>query len=297
MTFIEIIQKVQPIILVVFVYATMIYLGLSMTVKQIWQQAKRLKPVITAVVLNIVITPLLASLVGQLFALAAPAFTAVVLINLFGGAPAGPKNVDLADGDRPLSISVVIVVSLAVLIIVPFSSKLFFSDIQGGAGLILRNLITLILIPLSIGLLVRAFLPKVIKPLQRIESILSNIFMILVILTFIIPNFSAIISVGIKPILVYIVIILLSFGVSFALTFGSMAERKTVSLITITKNFGIALSLAPATFTDMDLIPYIMCYIVLLLLISLPLSLLLKRLHGKKQPANQPQDAPATVSK
>lgn len=284
----DVLVTLQPIFVIIFVYATMIYMGFSMTLKDIGNQFKHPRPIIMAIILNIVISPLLALGFGTLLGLSGGMLTSIVLINLFAGAPAGPKNVDLAHGDRTLAVATVFALSLAVLVVVPFTSQLFFQDVTVNPVQILLNLIILILIPLSIGLVIRAKLPKVAKKLAPLEMKLSNIFMILVLIVYLIPNISNIVAAGWQMVGASALIILVTFGVSWLLTFGSASERKTVSLITITKNFGVALSMSSlAAFSSMNLTPDLMTYVIMLLVISLPLSLLLRKVGGKKQLPDQ----------
>ena len=295
----EFITALQPYVLAVFVYSTMIYLGLGMTLGQIGATFKRWKLILIALGLNLILSPLLALAVGTVFGLASGALSAAILINLFCGSPGGAKNADLAGGEPTLAVALVAILSVAAIVVVPFTSRLLLPGIQVNPLQILVDLIVLLLVPISVGMVVRKLLPNIVKPVGKVAAVISNIFMVLVILCFLVPNIQNIVAAGIVNLLVFLLIIALSFGLSYLLTFGTVSERKTVSLVSITKNFGVAMSLAPVAFADEDIMPYVMTYVVVLLVFSLPCSLLLRKLKDKKAAAAQtpPEGVYNTIGK
>ncbi len=295
----EFITALQPYVLAVFVYSTMIYLGLGMTLGQIGATFKRWKLILIALGLNLIVSPLLALAVGTVFGLASGALSAAILINLFCGSPGGAKNADLAGGEPTLAVALVAILSVAAIVVVPFTSRLLLPGIQVNPLQILVDLIVLLLVPISVGMVVRKLLPKIVKPVGKVAALLSNIFMVLVILCFLVPNIQNIVAAGVVNLLVFLLIIALSFGLSYLLTLGTVSERKTVSLVSITKNFGVAMSLAPVAFADENIMPYVMTYVVVLLVFSLPCSLLLRKLKDKKAAAVQtpPEAVNNTIGK
>ncbi|WNY24779.1 bile acid:sodium symporter family protein [Methanolapillus millepedarum] len=273
---------VQPYLLILFVYATMIEMGTTMTIHDIFKSFKMPKVLISALVINLVLSPIIAVLITQIFqtqlgaTYQAVALTAI-LINLIAGAPAGPKNVQLAHGDEPMSIALLAVLSIAVVFIVPFSSHIFLpGDVEINSASIIVNLVILVLIPMSIGLILHSAKPAWADKVRKPLSILSNLGLVGVIISYLVPNINNIIEVGLLAGLVFLLILFLNFLSGF-LTIGNKLEKKTVSMITIAKNFGVALSLSASVFASYNLTPYLMTYVVIILVFTIPAALLMKK--------------------
>lgn len=278
----------QPVCLVIFVYATMIGVGLTTTLGQIFGSFKKPRPIILALVFNMVLAPLVALLIAKLFSgslgdIAQNVLIAAVLINLFAGAPVGMKNVQIAKADNVLAIALLGVLSIAVVIITPFTAKLFLpGEVNVPIVNILLTLVVLVIIPLGIGLLIRAKKADFVKKLGRPLSLISTIFMVAVMILYLIPNISSILKAGWFVLLVFLIIFAINFVISYFFTFGTTMEKKTVSIISMCKNFGVALSVAGTAFASYDLVPLLMTYAILLLIGGLPIALLLRHVGVKK---------------
>ncbi len=276
----------QPICLVIFVYATMVGVGLTTTLGQIAASFKHPRPIILALVFNMVAAPLIASIVANLMAdslgeAAQTVIIAAVLINLFAGAPVGIKNVQIAGGDNVLGIALLGVLSLAVVIVTPFTASLFLpGDVTVPVVNILLTLVVLVIIPLGIGLLIRAKKPAWIKKMAHPLGEVSTIFMVAVMVLFLLPNIPSILKSGWYVFFIFFIIFVLNFVVSYFCTYGPVIEKKTVSMISMCKNFGVALSVAGTAFASYGLTPLLMTYAIILLVGGLPIALVLKHFGG-----------------
>ncbi|WNY27084.1 bile acid:sodium symporter family protein [Methanolapillus ohkumae] len=277
--------SVQPYLLILFIYATMIEMGTTMTLQDISKSFKMPKVLLSALVINLVLSPLFAVAITQIFQTSlgevypAVALTAI-LINLIAGASGGPKNVQLAHGDEPMSIALLAVLSIAVVFIVPFTSHIFLpGDVQIDSISIIANLIVLVLIPMGLGLLLRGTKPAWADKLKKPLLVLSNLGLVGVILSYLVPNISNIIDVGLFVAFIFFLILLLNFLAGF-LTLGNKLEKKTVSMVTIAKNFGVTLSLSATFFASYNLTPYLMTYIVIILIFALPVAILMRKYGG-----------------
>ncbi len=276
----------QPICLVIFVYATMVGVGMTTTMGQIFSAFKHPRPLILALIFNMVAAPLIASIVANLMAgsigdSAQTVIIAAVLINLFAGAPAGIKNVQIAGGDNVLGVALLGVLSLAVVLVTPFTASLFLpGDVSVPIINILLTLVVLVIIPLGIGLLIRTKKPGWVKKIGHPLGEISTIFMIAVMLLFLVPNIPSIIQSGWYVLFIFLIIFALNFIVSYFCTFGPVIEKKTVSMVSMCKNFGVALSVAGTAFASYNLTPMLMTYAIILLIGGLPVALILKHFGG-----------------
>ncbi|MBC2176722.1 hypothetical protein HCB27_08850 [Listeria booriae] len=286
----QILVAVQPYVLLIFVYATMIAIGFTITIKQLVVSFKRPLPLILCLLFNIIVAPLIASLVtnglAASFGSKAEATTiiiAAVLINLFAGAPAGMKNVQLGGGDGASAVAMLTLLSIAVVIFTPFTAPLFLpGDVTIPVGKIVWTLIILVVIPLGIGLTLNSVKPNIAKKALKSVNEISSISMILVLVCFMLPNLQSVFDTGLYALSVFGIIVLANFFITYFCTVGTIQDKKTVSLLSMSKNFGVALSVATAAFASYDIIPAMMTYAIVMMIACIPVALILKHVTGEK---------------
>ncbi|CAM4242160.1 bile acid:sodium symporter family protein [Listeria booriae] len=282
----QVLVSMQPYVLLVFVYATMIAVGFTTTTKQLGVAFRRPIPMILCVIFNILVAPLIAALVtnGLADSLGGKAeattiIIAAVLINLFAGAPAGMKNVQLGGGNGANAVAMLVVLSMAVVICTPFTAPLFLpGDVTIPVSKIVWTLIILVVIPLGIGLALNSWKPTFTKKALKSINETSSISMILVLICFMLPNLQSVFDTGFYVVCIFVLIVFANFGITYFGTIGTIQDKKTVSLLSMSKNFGVALSVATAAFASYDIIPAMMTYAIVMMLACLPISLFLKHI-------------------
>jgi predicted Na+-dependent transporter len=143
--------------IVISVGATVLSLGMTFTVGQLLAPLRRIGLVVAMIVLNAVVIPAVAWGVAKGFPITDAYVDGLVLATLGAGSAAGIKAAQLANkADLPLAVSIVVVLQLVNIVSVP----IWAGQVVGGASLsawdILRSLLLLVLIPLVVGLVVKA---------------------------------------------------------------------------------------------------------------------------------------------
>jgi BASS family bile acid:Na+ symporter len=145
---------------VVSVGATVLSLGMTFTVGQLLAPLRRVGLVVAMVVLNVVVIPAIAWGVAKGLPIKEAYVDGLVLATLGAGSAAGIKAAQLAkNADLPLAVSIVVVLQLVNIVSVPLWAGQVVSGASLSAWDILRSLLLLVLIPLIVGLIVKARYP------------------------------------------------------------------------------------------------------------------------------------------
>lgn len=166
----------------------MLGMGLSLKpvhFKQLWQTPK---PVLTGLCMQIIAIPALAFLLAYLLQLPPELAVGLVLIAACPGGPTSNLIAHLAHADTALSISLTAISSLMVIISLPLlvnlASLLFLGEGQYVALSVPRTvvqLLVIILLPVSLGMWLRARWPEFSRRCQQPVKWLSSFFLIAVV--------------------------------------------------------------------------------------------------------------------
>src|SRR5512132_262931 len=137
--------------------ATVLSLGMTYTIAQLLAPLGRVGLVLLMVVLNAVAIPAIAWGVAEAFPIADAYVAGLVLATLGAGSAAGLKAAQLSKkADLPLAVSLVVVLQLLNIVAVPLWAGRVVSGASISAWDILKSLLALVLLPLVVGLVVRA---------------------------------------------------------------------------------------------------------------------------------------------
>src|SRR5947207_6827332 len=141
----------------VSIISTVVALGMSYRVAELVAPLRRVWLVGLMILVNSVLVPAAAWGIAKALPIDDAAVTGMTLAVLGAASAAGLKATQLARcADLALAVSLVVVLQLANLVAVPLWAGQVVSGASISARSILGNLLLLVLIPLAIGLLVRA---------------------------------------------------------------------------------------------------------------------------------------------
>ena len=153
----EVITKVA---MLVFVVGSMSAMGLGLTVARITQPLRDTRLVIALLFVNFVVVPAAAIAAARLLPMEDAAATAVVLIGCVAGAPFLPKLAQLARSNLALAVGAMVLLMVVTIAYAPIVVPLAVPGATVDAWEIARSLILFMLIPLGLGLVVRARYPE-----------------------------------------------------------------------------------------------------------------------------------------
>ena len=142
--------------MVVFIVGSMAAMGLSLTVKSIVEPLRDLRMVVLLLTANFVAVPLVAIGAARFLPMDGSASTAVIIIGCCAGAPFLPKLTLMAKGSPAFAVGGMVLLMVATVIYVPIVVPLVVEGATVDPWDIASSLIVLMLIPLGIGLFVKA---------------------------------------------------------------------------------------------------------------------------------------------
>src|SRR5450755_789884 len=175
--------------------ATVLSLGMTFTVGQLVAPLHRVVLVIAMVVLNAGVIPAAAWGIAEITPMGSKYVPGLVLATLGAGSAASLKAAQLAKrADLPLAVSVVVVLQLVNIVAVPLWAGQVVTGASISAWDIVKSLLALVLLPLVVGLFIRAryadhatsWRPELVKA--------ANLALVIAMATGIAANWSTIVS-------------------------------------------------------------------------------------------------------
>jgi BASS family bile acid:Na+ symporter len=151
----EILTTIAGLALNLFIITSMLAMGMSLTVKQIMEPLRNVRMVILVLVGNFIVVPVLAVLLTNLLPMGQPQATALILVGACAGAPFLPKLAQMSKGNLALSVGLMVLLMVVTIFYAPLVLPLLLPGAQVDALAIAQSLILLMLLPLTIGLLLK----------------------------------------------------------------------------------------------------------------------------------------------
>ena len=193
-----------------FVVSSTLGVGLSLTVGQILAPLKNARLVALSLAANFVLAPLTALGLWRALGLDEPLGIGLLLCGLAAGAPFLIKLAEFAKADLAFAVGLMVLLMVVTVGYLPLALPFFLEGITVNAAKIAQSLVVLMLIPLAVGLLVRARRPGAADHIRPAVGWLSNISMILVVLLTTAGHFKSVLSVfgtfGVLAAVVYTVV-------------------------------------------------------------------------------------------
>jgi BASS family bile acid:Na+ symporter len=251
----------------------MLAVGVSLTVRQILVPLRNGKLVSLALLANFVLIPLGAMAIARLLRLDEPLGIALILLGAAAGAPFLPKLAGIAKSDLAFAVGLMVLLMVLTVAYMPFVLPLLLEGVSVDPVKIARSLLLLMLLPLGVGLAVKARLGRVADriraPLNRISSLSLAILFVLLLVT----NIRNVIALfGTRGILASVLFLLAGAGIGWLLGGPSFGTKAVLSLGTAQRNIAAALVVGGQNFEDPKVLVMVVVVAVVGLLILMPLA-------------------------
>jgi predicted Na+-dependent transporter len=268
----DILETLAQLSVLVFVIGSMVSMGLTLTLPQITAPLKNARLVILALVANFILVPALAYGITLLFSLDEPIEIGLILLSTAAGAPFLPKLAGAAKGNLAFSVGLMVLLMVVTIIYLPLVLPLLLGDVEVNPWDIAQSLIVMMLIPLAIGLFIRARYEDTAAKIQPTFGMASNISLLTLMVLGLVLNFDSMIDlVGSLGILAGIVFIVIALAVGYLLGGSDSGIKSVMGLGTAQRNVSAALVVAAQNF-DADVITYLMVIALISLVILMPLA-------------------------
>jgi len=194
--------------------ATVLSLGMTYTVGQLVAPLHRVVLVIVMVVLNAGVIPAVAWGIAEITPMGSKYVPGLVLATLGAGSAASLKAAQFAKrADLPLAVSVVVVLQLVNIVAVPLWAGQVVTGAAISAWSIIESLLMVVLLPLVVGLMIRARYADHAKDWQPELVKAANLALVVALATGISANWSTIVSMFGSWVIVTAIIIIVTAGV------------------------------------------------------------------------------------
>ncbi|HEY6760693.1 MAG TPA: bile acid:sodium symporter [Baekduia sp.] len=246
-----------------FVVASMLAMGLALTIPMIVGSISNVRLMVLALVGNFVAVPALAYGASELLISDShPGLrTGLILIGTAAGAPFLPKLVQTARGSIALGVGLMVVLMVVTIVYLPLVLPLLLpGGVEVDSWQIAKSLIFLMLLPLGAGLFIRARYQELSASLQPVAAQVSTIAVAILMVTLLVVNFQKIIdTLGTGGIAAALVVLVGALVIGL-LTGGSAPENRSVlGLGTAQRNLSAAIVVAVQNFGgDAEVITMVM---------------------------------------
>jgi bile acid:Na+ symporter, BASS family len=276
---------------VVFVVSSTLSVGLGLTIQQILGPMRNGRLVGLSLVANFVLAPIAAIGLTTLLGLDEPLGVGLLLVGVAGGAPFLLKLADLAKANMPFAVGLMVVLMVITVGYMPIVLPLLLEGVSVNPANIARSLILLMLIPLAVGLALRAWHPPGAARVRALVAPISSIAMIFVVILTTAGHFGSMVSIlGSFGILAAVIFVAICFGIGWVLGGPGGDTRGVLSLGTAQRNTAAALVVAGQNFSDAKVVVMITVVMIVSFAVLMPLA---RMLSGLQHPADVGQGATA----
>ena len=237
--------------MLIFVLATMLGTGLSLTVPQILAPLRDWVLILKALLVNFIFVPLVAYLLVIVFDLDEPIAIGLMVLATAAGAPFIPKLVQMAKGNLAFAVGLTVLLMVVTVLYVPIVLPLLLPKVEIDSWAIAKSLVTTMLLPLAIGLFIRARYPETaesLRPLMQQASSYSLMVVLVLGLYLTFPDLLA--AIGTGAFLASGLFIAISFFLGYLLGGPGADTKRVLALGSAQRNVAAALVVGMGNFKD-----------------------------------------------
>ena len=222
-------NKATTVAMLSFVISSMLAMGAGLTVAKIVAPLRNARLVTLALFANFVLMPLGALALTKGLWLDEPLGVGLLLLACAAGAPFLPKLAELAKGNLPFAVGTMVLLMVITVVYLPVVLPLLLPGITVNPAKIAQSLVLVMLLPLGIGLIVKARYDELAARSKPLLDWLSNISLILLISLICVTNFDKVLQVfGTRGILAALLFIAFGCVIGWLLPGPAQARQERV---------------------------------------------------------------------
>src|SRR5262249_3822041 len=274
----DVLSRAIPVTVLVFIVSSMLGVGLALTLNQILEPLRNLRVVSLALVGNFVLMPLGAFAIARLLRLDEPLGVALLLLGTAAGAPFLPLLARICKGNLAFAVGLMVLLMVVTVAYMPLVLPLLLEGVSVDPLKIARSLVFLMLVPLAIGLVVKARLSGAAAKMQSLLNKLSTLSLALLITLLLITNMQNVLNLfGTRGILASILFIVVGSSLGWILGGPGSDTKNVLSLGTAQRNIAASLVVGGQNFSD----PRVVVMVVVVALVGLLILMFLARFLAK----------------
>ncbi|WP_410510050.1 bile acid:sodium symporter [Methanosarcina hadiensis] len=253
--FTSLFQTIGYIATLVFVLASTFSAGLSLTIRQILGPLHNVKLVLLTLVANFILVPALAQILLYVFSLPRPLAIGLFILGTVAGSPFVLRLTQAARGDIALASGLMILLMVVTTFYLPVVFPIFFPGVETSTRDLIKSMAEIILIPLALGLLVRARYDELAGELRPFIGEVSNLAFLILIISYILAYLPAMLRIITETYALFagIIFTIGSYALGYFLGDPDRSHRQALGFGTAQRNISVALAIAGLNFKD----PYV----------------------------------------
>ena len=274
----DLLSKASTIAMLSFVISSMLAMGAGLSVSQIIQPLRNPRLIAFSLLSNFVLMPLCALALSTVLQLDQALGVGLLLLGCAAGAPFLPKLAEVAKGNLPFGVGIMVLLMVVTVGYLPIVLPLLLPGVAVNPAKIAQSLVLLMLFPLGIGLALKSRYEELAARVKPILDRVSNVSLILLIIFITAANIDKVLQVfGTRGILAAFLFIVLGFGIGWLLGGPGEDTRRVLALGTAQRNIAAALVVASQSFSDPRVVVMVIVVAILGLIILMPLARVLSR--------------------
>jgi bile acid:Na+ symporter, BASS family len=253
-------------------------MGSGLLLGQIVEPLRNVRLVVLGLVANFILMPLGAFVLAWLLRLDEQFGIGLLVLGCAAGAPFLPKLAQFAKGNLPFAVGMMVLLMVITVVYLPIVLPLLLEGVTVNPMQIARSLVLLMLLPLGIGLFLRARLEAVAAQVKPWLDWLSNISLILLIGLISLANIDKVLQVlGTRAILAGLLFIAFGFCVGWLLGGPGDDTKRVLALGTAQRNIAAALVVATQSFSDQNVVVMVVVVAIVGLITIMPFARVLSK--------------------
>jgi bile acid:Na+ symporter, BASS family len=274
----DLLNKASNIAMLSFVVSSMLAMGTGLLVAQIIEPLRNARLVMLALAANFILMPIGAYALATVLRLDESFGIGLLVLGCAAGAPFLPKLAELAKGDLPFAVGTMVLLMVVTVAYLPIVLPLLLPGVTVNPKQIAQSLVFMMLLPLGIGLLLRAFFEKAATRLKPWLDWLSNLSLVLLIGLITAANIDKVLQVfGTRGILAGLLFIAFGFGIGWLLGGPGSATKRVLALGTAQRNIAAALVVASQSFSDPKVVVMVIVVAIVGLVTIMPFARVLAK--------------------
>ncbi len=273
MTSTEFLTIIGQIAGVVGIVASMLSTGLGLTVTQIVQPLKNVRLVLLVLLANFVLMPLLGYGIMRIIPLDESLKVVLIMVAAAAGAPPLVLEARAAKGNMGVAVAVMVLLMVVTVFYLPVVLPLLLTGVEVDSWAIAQSLIVGMLIPLIVGLLIKAYAPDTAKnwaPTLSKAGLMGVLLLLVIGLWLNLSNVLALI--GTRGFLALLLLIFGGLLIGFAIGGRDPAVRNVMGLATAQRNVTAAILVTLTNFAGTMAVPYVLVAAALIMLVLLAIA-------------------------
>jgi bile acid:Na+ symporter, BASS family len=262
----------MKIVIAIVLIALMFQAGLLTDSSRLLSVLRDYPRLIRAIVASMIVVPVVGVAIVHMLALSPEIATGVTLMALAPGVPfvvasGGKKH----GGSQSLAVALAFIMQFLAIFFVPLAAKATLPVQEAGSFHPLRTIVTLLvlqLVPLVAGIAISNRAPALAERMSRPVSLIFVIALLVVLISEL-PEIARAFATtyGSRGTIASVIIVLLSLLTGWALGGPEIEYRRTTTIATALRNFGICLAIANASFPDTVVGPAVIVYLIVQLIL------------------------------